>query len=64
MAKRAKSSRLGDLELLSTREVCEFLGIDRTTLYRIIQRGELKARRIGRGYKVLKQNLVKYLNGE
>ncbi len=64
MAGKPKTSRLGDLDLLNTREVCEFLGIDRTTLYRIIGRGELKARRIGRGYKVLKQNLLKYLGGE
>ena len=61
MARKRRPGKLNDVELLSAEEVCEFLGIHRTTLYRIIERGELKARRVGRGYKVLKENLLKYL---
>lgn len=62
MARKRPSGKLDDIELLSTEEVCKFLGINRTTLYRIIERGELKARRIGRSYKVLKKNLVAFLD--
>jgi len=63
-SRKHQPAKLADLELLSTQEVCKFLGIDRTTLYRHIREGKLKARRIGRSYKILKQNLVEYLSGD
>ena len=49
------------IELLTTQEVCEVLGITRLTFYRLIENGELKAKKIGRGYRVLKEDLLGYL---
>ena len=51
-----------DIELLSTEEVCKLLNIAKPTFYRLVERGELKAKRVGKGYKVLKENLVAFLN--
>lgn len=55
-----KSDDFG-IQLLSTQEVCEVLGITRLTFYRLVEDGELRAKKIGRGHKVLKEDLLRYL---
>ncbi len=53
-----------DPEVLTTPEACRFLRINKRTYLDLVKKGEIKAKKLGRGYKVLKQNLVKYLGGE
>jgi len=53
--------KIAGIELLTTEEVCDILGITRPTFYKLVDSGKLKAKRIGRGYKVLKENLIEYL---
>ena len=50
-------------EVLTTPEACEFLRIDKRTYYDLVESGQIKARRLGRGYKVLKKTLVEFMEG-
>jgi excisionase family DNA binding protein len=47
--------------LLTQDEVCERLKINRRTFYRMIVRGELKAFKIGTGWRVKQSALENYL---
>ncbi len=48
-------------ELLTLRETVEFLGISKQTLYRMMERGELKGVRVGRQWRFRKADLAAYL---
>ena len=48
-------------EVLTTPEACQFLRIDKRTYYSLVESGQINARRLGRGYKVLKSTLVEFL---
>lgn len=48
-------------DILSTKEVCQLLRISMRTLYKLIESGELPARKIGGKYKITKNNLIKFL---
>lgn len=49
----------------SPNEVAEMLGIQPQTVYRMINRGELQARKIGtRNYRILAKDLEAYLEKE
>ncbi len=48
-------------DILSVEELCEILSIGKNTAYRLLQSGEIKAKRIGRVYKIPKESVRKYL---
>ena len=54
MVKRAK-------EVLTTKEACRYLRISRPTFLKLVYTNEIKARKVGRGWKVLKAELRTYL---
>lgn len=44
-------------ELLTVAEVAAIIRTSKMTVYRLIQTGELKARRVGRSYRVLESSV-------
>jgi len=51
-------------KLLTTREVLEILRITKPTLLRIIKNGKLRASKVGHNYRILEDDLNKYIRGE
>lgn len=50
--------------LFSTQEACFYLKVSRPTFLKYITTGKIKARKIGRGWKVFKDELDKFIRGE
>ena len=50
-------------DLLTVAEVAEELRVSTMTVYRLIQREELPALRIGRSYRIDRDDLAEYLAG-
>jgi excisionase family DNA binding protein len=59
---KARLTEIG--EVLTTKEAAEFLRIDKKLLYKLIESGQLKAKRIGRVYRISKTALNEFLTGE
>lgn len=53
-----------DNEVLTTQEAAEYLRIDKKLLYKLIDSGQLKAKRLGRVYRISKTALNEFLTGE
>jgi excisionase family DNA binding protein len=51
-----------NLKLYNLQEVAEILGIHYQTVRKLIQNGELKAKKIGKGYIVTSENLKQYVS--
>lgn len=51
-------------ELLTTREVADKLKIDPTTVTYYIRKGQLKAIKLGRGYRVSQEELERFLESK
>lgn len=51
-------------EVLTTKEACEYLKISRPTFVKLVQSKEIKAKKVGRGWRVLKSELVAYLKNK
>lgn len=51
-------------DLLTVAEVAEKLRVSTMTVYRLIQRDELPALRIGRSYRIEQRDLDAYLSGQ
>jgi excisionase family DNA binding protein len=65
MGKGRGKARLNDVgEVLTTQEAAEFLRIDKKLLYKLIDSGQLKAKRLGRVYRISKTALNEFLTGE
>lgn len=47
--------------LLTVAEVATVMRVSRMTVYRLIRRGQLKAIRVGRNYRVREDDLSQYL---
>lgn len=45
-------------DILTVRNVCRILHMDKRTVYRLIERKELRARKIGRNYYIPKESLI------
>ena len=54
----------GKEEVMTTREACKYLRISRPTYLKLIYNNQIRARKIGRGWKVLRSELQAYLNGK
>ena len=50
-------------EVLTTQEACKYLKISRPTYLKLIYNHQIRAKKIGRGWKVLRSELQAYLNG-
>jgi excisionase family DNA binding protein len=48
--------------LLTVREVAEMMRVSKMTVYRLIDSGDLRAKRIGRGFRIPEKAVVDYLN--
>jgi excisionase family DNA binding protein len=48
-------------EVMTTPEACRFLRIDKRTYYALVESGQIQARKLGRGYKVLKKKLIEFM---
>lgn len=51
-----------NLKLYNLQEVAKLLGIHYQTVRKLIQNGELKAKKIGKGYIVTSENLKQYVS--
>jgi len=50
--------------VLITQEACEYLRISRPTYVKCLQTGRIKGTRIGKGWRVLKSELDRFLKGD
>lgn len=55
------SGTLPDSPLMTVAEVAEVLRVSRMTVYRLIKGGELTAIRVGKNYRIRRQDLEAYL---
>src|SRR5713101_2596372 len=54
----------GITRLLTVAEVASVMRVSRMTVYRLIRRGQLKAIRVGRNYRVREEDLNEYLEAQ
>lgn len=59
MARTSPISRL-----MTVAEIATVMRVSRMTVYRLIRRGQLKAIRVGRNYRVSEDELNAYLEGQ
>ncbi len=52
------------MEVLTVDEVAAILKVDKRLVYKLITAKELKARKVGREWRVLKEDLESYMKGE
>jgi excisionase family DNA binding protein len=50
--------------LLTVHEVAEIMRVSNMTVYRLIRAGELRAARVGRGYRIRERDVEAYLSRE
>lgn len=51
-----------DYDVLTPYEVMDYLGVGETTLYRLLNSGELHSFRIGRHHKIPRKELEKFID--
>ena len=51
-------------EVLTLKQAAEFLQVSRLTVQRAIKAGKLKAFKPGRDYRILKEDLIVYVEGK
>ena len=49
--------------ILNTKEACDYLKISRPTFFKYITAGNIKAQKIGNGWKVFKADLDRFVRG-
>jgi len=54
----------GEDTVLTTREACHYLRISRPTYLKYLYQGRIKGTKAGKGWKVLKSELDRFLKGE
>lgn len=55
---------MSDDELLTAQEAAAYLRINLKLLYKLIDSGEIKAKRVGRVFRITKTALNNYLQGD
>ena len=56
--------RDGQDSVLTTQEACNYLRISRPTYFKYLYDGKIKGAKVGKGWKVLKSELNRFLTGE
>ena len=56
-----KKSQIQPLTVYNLEEASNLLDINRKTTYRLIKQGELPAKKVGKGYKLLGEHLVNFM---
>jgi excisionase family DNA binding protein len=51
-------------EWLTYKEAEQFVGLSRTTLWKLISNEEVEYRRVGRAVRISRESLQAYMNGE
>jgi excisionase family DNA binding protein len=59
-----KMDELESHVVLTTREACQYLRISRPTYLKYVYEGKIRAKKVGKGWKVLKSELDRFLKGE
>jgi len=54
----------GEGTVLKTREACDYLRISRPTYAKYLHMGRIKGTKAGKGWRVLKSELDRFLKGE
>ena len=54
----------GSIEVLTTAETVQYLRVSRKTLLKLVHEGKIPARKIGKNYRYLKNELEKFLKGK
>lgn len=54
-------TELADITLYDINDVCKFLNLSRHTANKLCREGQIKAKKVGRDWKVTKEALEKYL---
>ncbi len=49
-------------DVLTVDDLMDFLAIGRSTAYRLLRSGQIKCIKIGRNYKIPKENVLNYVN--
>lgn len=49
-------------DVLTVDELMDFLAIGRSTAYKLLRTGKIKCIKIGRNYKIPKDNVLKFVN--
>ena len=49
--------------VLNTGEACKYLRISRPTFLKLIENGRIRAQKLGRGWKVLRSELDRFMTG-
>ena len=62
--KRFDMSYEGLPEILTLKQVAEFLQVSNLTIQRAIQAGKIKAFKPGRDYRIRKEDLIIYIEGD
>ena len=50
-------------DILTVEEVCEILRVGKRSVYEMIRKGELPARKMGRVHRISKKGLIAYVGG-
>jgi excisionase family DNA binding protein len=61
---QAKAAFPSNDSLLNTQDACAYLQISRPTYLKYISEGRIKAQKVGRGWKVFKSELDRFLRAE
>lgn len=51
----------GKDEVLTTKEACKYLRISRPTFLKLVHTNQIRARKVGRGWKVLMSEMQAYM---
>jgi excisionase family DNA binding protein len=54
----------GEAAVLTSREACDYLRISRPTYVKYLHMGRIKGAKAGKGWKVLKSELDRFLRGD
>lgn len=49
-------------DILTTADVCDLLKVSKSTVYKLIQTGELKAKKVAQHYRIPKVELINFIN--
>lgn len=53
---------MGALQLMTIQQVCAALCLSRYTVYALIRTGQLKAKKVGRDWRITQENLAEFIN--